>query len=82
MTYVCKIARDHYNLLQAMKHEWENPPRGFNSSYDPSKTEKLIRYERMIKETLNDYHAKLKRLPNDIYYDLMNRREVELRKIN
>ena len=75
-----KAGRDHYNLLQAMKHEWDNPPKGFNPSYDPIKQEAHYRKEKMIKSKLDDYHRTLKRVPNDEYYDLMDAYEEQLRK--
>jgi len=75
-----KAGRDHYNLLQAMKHEWENPPKGFNPSYDSVKQEAHYRKEKMIKSKLDDYHRTLKRDPNDEYYDLMDAYEEQLRK--
>ena len=75
-----KAGKDHYNLLQAMKHEWDNPPKGFNPSYDPIKQESHYRKEKMIKSKLDDYHRTLKRVPNDEYYDLMDAYEEQLRK--
>ena len=75
-----KAGKDHYNLLQAMKHEWDNPPKGFNPSYDPIKQEANYRKEKMIKSKLDDYHRTLKRVPNDEYYDLMDAYEEQLRK--
>ena len=75
-----KAGKDHYNLLQAMKHEWDNPPKGFNPSYDPIKQEAHYRKEKMIKSKLDDYHRTLKRVPNDEYYDLMDAYEEQLRK--
>ena len=75
-----KAGKDHYNLLQAMKHEWDNPPKGFNPSYDPIKQEAHYRKEKMIKSKLDDYHRTLKRVPNDEYYDIMDAYEEQLRK--
>lgn len=75
-----KAGRDHYNLLQSMKHEWDNPPKSFNPSYDPIKQEAHYRKEKMIKSKLDDYHRTLKRVPNDEYYDLMDAYEEQLRK--
>ena len=80
MAKMNKAGRDHYNLLQAMKHEWDNPPKGFNPLYDPIKQEAHYRKEKMIKSKLDDYHRTLKRVPNDEYYDLMDAYEEQLRK--
>jgi hypothetical protein len=77
---LCKLAKDHYNLLQAMKYQWDNPPAGFNSQYDSVKVEKYKRTEKLIKKELDAYHLTLKRVPNDEYYDLMDSFEAELRK--
>jgi hypothetical protein len=76
---LCKAGREHYNLLQAMKYQWENPPAGFNSQYDPIKAEKHKRIEKLVKAGLDAYHSTLKRVGMDEYYDLMDVREKELR---
>ena len=78
---LCKAGRDHYNLLQAMQYEWDNPPAGFNSQYDPIKAEKHKRIEKLVKAGLDVYHSTLKRVGMDEYYDLMDVREAELRKM-
>lgn len=80
MSRVCKAGRDHYDLLETMKYEWDNPPKGFNPSYDPINADKLNRKEKMFKEQLNNYHKTLKHVPNDEYYDLMDAYEANLRK--
>lgn len=76
---LCKAGREHYNLLQAMKYQWENPPAGFNSQYDAVKAEKHKRVEKLVKAGLDAYHLTLKRVGMDEYYDLMDVREKELR---
>jgi hypothetical protein len=75
-----KLEKDIWNWSQALKHEWENPPKAFNPLYDPIKQEAHQRKEKMIKSKLDDYHRTLKRVPNDEYYDLMDAYEEQLRK--
>ena len=79
MAKLCKAEREHLALFNHFAELWANPPRGFNSSYDPVKQEAIKRKERLIKSKLDDYHRTLKRVPNDEYYDLMDAYEAQLR---
>ena len=75
-----KAGKDHYFLTQHFAEQWVNPPRGFNSSYDPVKQDAIKRKERVIKDKLNAYHTELKHVPDDEYYDLMDAYELKLRE--
>lgn len=74
-----KEARNHYAITQFFAEQWANPPKWFNSSYDPVKQDVIKRKERSIKDKLNAYHTELKHVPNDEYYDLMDAYELKLR---
>lgn len=78
---LCKAAREHLALTNHFAEMWANPPRGFNSSYDPVKQEIIRSKERAIKEKLDLYHRELKYIPNDEYYDLMDAYEARLRLV-
>jgi hypothetical protein len=76
-----KAHKEHLALIQHFKEQWDNPPAGFNSQYDAVKVAKHKRIEKNIKEQLDVYHSTLKRVGMDEYYDLMDIREAELRKV-
>lgn len=78
---LCKAAREHLALTNHFAELWANPPKGFNSSYDPVKQESIKRRERAIKDRLDLYHRELKHIPNDDYYDLMDAYEAKLRLV-
>jgi hypothetical protein len=64
----------------AMDYEWRYPPAPFNPTYDAIKAAKKAKVDKIVKEQLDRYHRTLKHIPNNEYYDLMELRELELRK--
>ena len=80
MARLCKEAKDHNDLLEHMKYQWDNPPSFFfNPLYDAEKAARRKRMNLVIKDDLDKLHRELRHKSNDEYYDLMDAREVLLK---
>lgn len=73
------MGKNDYKGVDIFENEWNNPPPPFNPLYDGEAAKQRRKNEAFIKNALDEYHKRLKHLSNDDYYDLMDKKEKELR---